>query len=106
MAVFSSSLSPNNKVNNYVTNFVIRNQMFLPLPIGADQNILNKFFLSAPYDVSPWIAIDLGTERTVSAVQISQDASRASTGNCFYLLNIFLLYLREFTFFLNNTRSN
>jgi hypothetical protein len=85
MDVFASSLSPNNNGNNYLTNFVIKDQMFLPLPIGADQNILNKFFLSALYDVSPWIAIDLGTERTVSAVQISQDTSRASSGNDFYL---------------------
>jgi hypothetical protein len=85
MNVFSSSLSPNYDGNNFGTNFVIRNQMFLPLPIGADRNILNKFFLSDLYDVSPWIAIDLGTGRTVNAVQISQDASRASSGNYFYL---------------------
>jgi hypothetical protein len=59
--------------------------MFLPFPIGADKKSLDKFFLSDPNNVSPWIAIDLGPNRIVSAVQISQDASRASSGNHNYL---------------------
>jgi hypothetical protein len=65
----------------YNGNFVIRDQMFLPFPIGPDRNSLGKFFRTAPNDVSPWIALDFGSVRTISAVQISQYAGRAYSGN-------------------------
>ena len=80
MNITASSLSGTASGNTYSVNFIIRDPMFLPLLIGADRNTLNNYFLSALYDVSAWIAVDLGTPRVVSAVQISQDASRAITG--------------------------
>jgi hypothetical protein len=87
LKVFASSVS------QYCnSSFVIRNQMFLPFPFVTDQNNLNNFFKSAHWDVSPWIALDLGTNRTVSAIQISQDASRATSGNtCFLITNFYFI---------------
>jgi hypothetical protein len=76
-------LYPSYTVDTFDTSFIIRDQMFLPFPIGADRNSLNKFFRSAPYDISPWITLDLGSVRIVNSVQMSQDASRALSGNHF-----------------------
>jgi hypothetical protein len=84
LKVLASSFS-----QNYNSSFVIRNQMFLPFLFVTDQNNLNNFFKSSYWDVSPWIALDLGSNRTVSAIQISQDASRASSGNTCFLINNF-----------------
>jgi hypothetical protein len=101
MKVFASSVSQSINGNTFGINYIIRDLMFLPLKIGADQNTLDKFFLSAFNDISPWIALDLGSDRTVSAVQISQDVSRASSGNHFYFINKIILF-EELNFILKS----
>jgi hypothetical protein len=101
MKVFSSSVSQSINGNTFGINYILRDLMFLPLKIGADQNTLDKFFLSAFNDISPWIALDLGSDRTVSAVQISQDVSLASSGNHFYFINKIILF-EELNFILKS----
>ena len=78
MATLSSSfLSDSNK-----PVFVIRDIMFKPLTFYPRDD-LGTFFTSEYFDVSPWIAIDLGFSRIVDAVQISQKNSTAMSGNVF-----------------------
>ena len=85
MATSSSTYYTNSVGLNFISNFVIRDDMFKPLT-SYPRTDLTRYFLSQLYDVDPWICMDLGVARIVNAVQISQQSSRAMSGNTFIVI--------------------
>ena len=79
-ATSSSTYYTNSDGLNFISNFVIRDDMFKPFTSTSRTN-LNRYFMSKYYDVDPWICIDLGVTRIVNAVQISQQSTTAISGN-------------------------